>query len=62
MNASIYRALTMVAGTYGLFFLGSKAVNVVVRAGIAWPGCAAMATVLLVGYAGVMVYRAQHAS
>ena len=54
----MYRALTTVAVIYGMFILGSKAVNVIFQADSAWPGEAATATVLFVGYAGVMVYRA----
>jgi hypothetical protein len=57
MKAAMYRALTIVAVIYGMFVLGSKAINVIFQAGSAWAGEAATATVLFVGYAGVMVYR-----
>jgi hypothetical protein len=55
--AAMYRGFAILAVIYVMVMIGMQSLDVIFQAGIAWPGAAAMATVLLFGNAGVMVYR-----
>jgi hypothetical protein len=49
--------IAVLAAIYVCVAMGMQSLDAIFQAGIAWPGSAAMATVLLFGYAGVVAYR-----